>query len=163
MIQSSGLFPAARNAILLACVMAAASLSQDGPSFRSNVEIVVVSCAVVDASGVAVGDLKRDEFRVYDNGVRRPIENLWTDSDLPLTLGVILDASESQREQVSEHRQTAADLLQRILRPGDRAFVITVDEDVRLRVDLTEASADIRSPSGRELRRCVWRALPKAR
>jgi VWFA-related protein len=144
-IQSHCLLPVTRNAIFLACVVATASLSQDGPPFRSNVEIVVVSCAVVNASGVAVGDLTRDEFRVYDNDARRPIVNFWTDANLPLTLGVLIDSSESQKEQLSEHHLTAGELLQRILRPGDRAFVISVDEDVRLRMDLTGANTDIRS------------------
>lgn len=62
----------------------------------------------------------------------RRIENFSIDSDLSLTLGVIIDASESQKEQLSEHRQTAGDLLQQILRPGDHAFTVFVDEDVRL-------------------------------
>lgn len=66
------------------------------------------------------------------------------DDDLPLTLGVLIDASESQKEQLSEHKQTAIELLARILRPGDRAVVISVDEDVRLWADLTEASSDVR-------------------
>ena len=144
MRQLNSTFQAIKNAILLACILATASPAQDRPSFHSNVEIVVVSCTVVDASGAAVGDLRRDEFRVYDNDVRRPIENLWIDADLPVTLGVIIDASESQKEQLSEHRQTAGELLQRILRPGDRAFVVSVDEDVRLWVDLTDAAGDIR-------------------
>jgi Ca-activated chloride channel family protein len=90
-----------------------------------------------------VEGLTRDEFRVYDNGVRRSIENLWLDTDLPLTLGVIVDASESQHEQLTEHRQTTLELLDRILRPGDRAFVISVDSEVRLWADLTPASADL--------------------
>lgn len=137
------MFPTIKNAILLACVLATQSPAQNGPAFRSNVEIVVVPFTVVDANGVAVGNLTRDEFHVYDNDVRRPIENLWSDNDLPLTLGVIIDASESQKDQLSEHRETAIQLLQRILRPGDRAFVISVDEDIRLWVDLTEAAADL--------------------
>lgn len=138
------LFPTIKNAILLACVLATESLAQNEPAFRSNVEIVVVPLTVLDANGVAVGDLTRDEFHVYDNDVRRPIENLWVDNDRPLSLGVIIDASESQKDQISEHRQTAIELLQRILRPGDRAFVISVDEDIKLWVDLTEAAADLR-------------------
>jgi Ca-activated chloride channel family protein len=128
----------------LAFVLATVSSPQDVPAFRSNVEIVLVPLTVVSANGIAVGDVTRDEFRVYDNDVRRPIENLWVDTDLPLTLGVIIDASESQKEQVAEHRQTATALLERILRPGDRAFLIGVDEDVRVWVDLTEATADLR-------------------
>ena len=128
----------------MAWVLATQSLAQNGPAFRSNVEIVVVPLTVVDANGVAVGNLTRDEFHVYDNDVRRPIENLWADNDLPLTLGVIIDTSESQKDQISEHRQTAIELLERILRSGDRAFVISVDEDIKLWVDLTEAIADLR-------------------
>lgn len=131
------MLPAIRNAILLASVLAAASLSQNRPEFRSNVEIVAVPLTVVDANGVAVGNLTRDQFAVYDNDVRRRVENLWVDDGVPLTLGVLIDASESQKEQLSEHRQTAIELLQRVLRPGDRAFVISVDEDLRLWADLT--------------------------
>jgi Ca-activated chloride channel family protein len=138
------LLPTVKNTIFLVCILATASFSQNGPAFRSNVEIVVVACAVVDGSGAAVGGLTRDEFRVYDNGIPRTIENLWIDTDEPLTLGIIIDASESQKEQLSEHRQTAVELLKRLLRPGDRTFVLSVDEDVRLWVDLTDATADVR-------------------
>jgi hypothetical protein len=67
---------------------------------------VAIPCTVVDAHGVPVDDLTRDEFRVYDNGVRRIVEHLWRDTDLPLTLGVIIDDSESQQEQRAEHRQS---------------------------------------------------------
>jgi VWFA-related protein len=138
------LIPTIKNAILWACVLATQSPAQDGPAFRSNVEIVAVPLTVVDANGVAVGNLTRDEFQVYDNDVRRPIENLWADNDLPLTLGVIIDTSESQKEQISEHRQTAIELLERIMRPGDRAFVISVADDIKLWADVTEAGADLR-------------------
>jgi Ca-activated chloride channel family protein len=102
-------------------------------------------CALhgVDAKGAVVGDLTRDDFRVYDNGVRRMIENFWFDRDLPVTLGILIDATASQEQQPSEHRQTTSELLRRILRPGDRAFVISVAEEVRLWMDLTAAGADI--------------------
>lgn len=138
------LFPAIKNTILPAFVLAVQSLAQSGPAFRSNVEIVVVPFTVVDANGAPVAALAREEFRVYADDVRRPIENLWADTDLPLTLGVIIDSSESQKEQLSEHRQTAIELLERILRPGDRAFVIAVGEDVRLWADLAETMSGLR-------------------
>jgi VWFA-related protein len=138
------MFTATKNTVFLASVLAVASSSQTVPAFRSNTELVAIPCAVIVAQGVAVNDLTRDEFRVYDNGLRRKIENLWLDTDLPLTLGVIIDASESQHEQLEEHRRTALELLERILRPGDRAFVISVDEDVRLWVDLTSTTYELR-------------------
>jgi VWFA-related protein len=137
------LFTSIKNPAFLACVLAAASPSQNTPAIRSNVDLVTIPCIVVDAHGVAVHDLTRDEFRVFDNGVGRKLENLWLDTDLPLTLGVIIDGSESQQAQLAEHRETASALLQRILRPGDRGFVVSVDEDVRLWVDLTTTAADV--------------------
>ena len=144
MTQTTSLPMTIRNSVILACVFAAASSPQSGTAFRSNVELVTIPCTVIDAEGVEVRDLARDEFRIYDNGVRRIVENLWIDSDLPLTLGVVIDASESQGELLAEHRQTTGELLERILRPGDRAFVVSVDEDVRLWADLTGSVAALR-------------------
>ena len=136
--------PPGFSAALWTCVLAAASGAQNGPAFRSRVEVVVVPLTVVDANGVATAGLTRDDFQVYDNDVRRPIESFWVDNDVPLTLGVIVDASESQKELIPEHRRTAVDLLERILRPGDRAFVVSVEEKVRLWVDLTGTAAEVR-------------------
>ena len=118
--------------------------SQTGSAFRSNVELVAIPCTVVDANGVPVGDLRREEFQVYDNGVRRIVDRLWIDADEPVTLGIIIDASESQRELVAEHHETAASFLERILRTDDRAFVVSVDDEIRLRVDITSPGPDLR-------------------
>jgi Ca-activated chloride channel family protein len=127
----------------LCCLLTTIAAAQNGPLFRSNVDIVVVPLTVVDASGTPVADLTRDEFQIFDNEIRRPIQSFSIDNDLPLTLGVMIDASESQKEQVSEHRRTATDLLQRILRPGDSIFVISVDENVTLLLDVTTVSAGL--------------------
>jgi VWFA-related protein len=137
------LLTAIKKTVVITCILATGSVSQDRPSFQSKVEIVLVPCTIVDAAGGPVNDLTRDEFRVFDNDVRRPIESVTMDTDLPLTLGVVIDASESQQEQISEHRSTAVELLSRILRPGDHAFVLSVGENVRLWDDLRVAGTDI--------------------
>jgi VWFA-related protein len=142
MRQSQCLRVTVKNALFLLCIFATALLSQDGSSFRSNVEFVLAPCTVVDANGIAVVDITRDEFQVYDNDVRRRVENLWVDADLPLTLGVLVDSSESQKQQFEEHRQTVLEVLRKVLKPGDRSFAISVDEDVRLSVDLTDTAID---------------------
>lgn len=129
---------------LFGCCLVAASPAQEVLAFRSNVELVVVPFQVVDARGAMVNDLTRDEFRVFDNGTPRVIRNFWIDRDVPLTLGVIVDASVSQEEQVAEHRRTVVDLLQGMLRPGDQAFVISIAEDVRVWADLTGDVEQIR-------------------
>src|SRR5215469_1294957 len=117
-------------------------LAQNQAAFRSNVELVVVPATVVDGSGKIVTGLSRDDFQVYDNDARRAIESFSVDDDQPLTLGVLIDDSESQREQAAEHRQTAKQLMQRILREGDQGFVISVGESVRLWADLTGTAAE---------------------
>jgi VWFA-related protein len=126
-----------KNLLILTLLLHVSSWGQGPPVFRSNLDLVAIPCAVVDRNGVAVRDLKQDEFEVRDNGVRRKVEYLWVDTELPLTLGVIIDSSESQRDLVKQHEKTVLELLTRMMRPGDRAFVVMVDEDVRLRADLS--------------------------
>ncbi len=130
-----------RGAFFLA---AAAALAQSGPAFHSNVELVAIPCVVVDPRGAPVDGLAREDFRVYDNGRRRIVEQFWLDADMPLTLGIVIDASDSQREQIAEHRQRALKLLESVMRPGDRAFVVSVDQEIRLAADLAATPEEVR-------------------
>jgi VWFA-related protein len=99
------------------------------PAFRANSDLVTVPCAVLDERGAPVKGLEAGDFQVFDNGRRRVMDRVWVDGDSPLTLGVIIDASASQESKVEEHRQTALQVLERILRPGDRAFVRSIPGD----------------------------------
>lgn len=53
-----------KNALFLVCIFATALLSQDGSSFRSNIELVLAPCTVVDAKGIAVVDITHRQSRV---------------------------------------------------------------------------------------------------
>lgn len=154
---------ATKNPLFLACVFAVVSLPQSAPDFRSKIEIVAIPCAVVDANGSAVAGLTRDEFRVYDNGARRIVHEFWFDTELPLTLGIIIDASESQEGQIAEHRQTALEILERVMRPGDRAFVVSVDEEVRLWADLANTPGEIREQMAKGSGNSFGEPCPKGR
>jgi len=118
---------------LLACAL----FSQETVGFRSRVDLVAVPCTVVDAAGAPVFGLTREDFLVFDNDVRRIVSYFSRDDDQPVTLGILIDESDSQYALRSEHRRTALDLLRRMLRPGDSAFVISIGEDVRLFRDRT--------------------------
>ena len=118
-------------------------------------------------------DLTREDFRVFDNGVPRIVEHLWVDTDQPLALAVLLDVSQSQRAQFAEHSQTAAALLRRILRSGDTAFIVSIDEDIRLLPNVDAVSGPILGdpcpkqasnlPGGRSTSVCggspIWNAV----
>jgi Ca-activated chloride channel family protein len=132
------------NTVLLVVILSVSATAQDGPAFHSNLDIAVVPFTVLDGNGAVVSGLSRQDFRVYDNDVRRTIQSFAVDHDIPVTLGVLIDASESQADQIAEHRRTAIGLLDRIMRPGDRTFVLSVKEDVRLWVDLSSTATGVR-------------------
>jgi hypothetical protein len=111
--------------LLVLCLLAAF----EPQTFHSKLDSVTIPCTVVDVGGHPVTGLTRHDFRVYDNGVRRRIDNLWFDTDKPLVLAIIIDASESQREKLVEHRQTVRDLSARLIKSGDRSFVISVGNE----------------------------------
>ena len=123
-----------RRVLCLTGLLAAASARQETAVFRSNVDLVALPCTVVDARGAPVSGLAREDFRVTDNGVRRVVEHLWIDEQ-PLTVGVLIDASPSQEEQLAEHRETARRVLESLLRPGDHTFRIEVSATLRLFAD----------------------------
>ena len=123
-------------------LLAAALYAQTSPTFRADSQLVTVPCTVLDGDGKPVNGLTREEFRVFDNGTQRIVQDLWMD-DQPLTLGILIDTSESQSDQSAEHRQAALAILQQVLRPGDRAFVIAVNEDIRVWSDYGATAEEV--------------------
>lgn len=108
--------------------------------FRVDVNLVTLPVQVSTLDGSSARQLERDDFVLIDNGETRPIESVWFEKDLPLTLGLIVDVSDSQADWVAAQRVTVAGFLRRLLRKGDRAFLLTVGSEVRL---VTEATASL--------------------
>lgn len=106
--------------------------AQNPPTFRAEADLVTIPVLVTDAHGTPVRDLKPDEFRLYDNGAPREIRRVWVQDQLPLVIGLVADSSASQHAFLREHQDTVDAFLGRLLRPGDHAFVVTVDENVLL-------------------------------
>lgn len=122
--------------VIVGGLLGCAAFSQDVPEFRSQVELVTIPCTVVDAVGAPVNSLQREDFRVFDNDVPR-IVSYFSHDDQPVTLGILIDDSDSQHDLLNEHRRTVFDLLRRVLRASDAAFVVSIGEEVRLYRDLT--------------------------
>jgi len=125
------------------CFFAMACVAQQPTAFRSDVELVTIPFTALDSQGALVSDLEKEEVQVFDNGQRRVVRSLWRD-ELPLTLGIIIDASESQEALLTSHRDTAVALLERIMRRGDRAFVVSVNRDVRLWAEISSDAAGVK-------------------
>lgn len=119
-------------------------LPQDAAVFRETTTLVTVLCTITDEGGPAIGDLTVDDFRLYVDGVRRKIDNLWSEADLPLLLGVINDVSDSQRNYISEKDRAVTHLLERVIHGQDRAFVVAVNENITLKSEVSAGPYGLR-------------------
>lgn len=129
--------------------------SPDDPApvetYHKIVDLVPVIFTVTDRHGKFVKDLKQDQFKVLDNN-RPPKQILSFESqtDLPLRVGLLIDASNSIRERFLFEQQATEQFLQEIIRPqSDKAFVLAFDEVSEVTQDFTndlsKLNAGIRS------------------
>lgn len=106
---------------------------------RVEVNLVNVSFTVRDSSGALAADLTKDAFEVFEDGVPREIAFFARSSDVPLTLGLVLDASGSQEHFTKEHEMDLNVFLKNVLGPKDRAFLVCFGNHLRLLSDYTQS------------------------
>jgi len=117
------------SAFLLCCLSAFPASAQE-PSFRSgSSELVVLPVVVTDKQGKFITDLTTDQFAVFDNGRRVPID-FFTNEDTPVTIGLVVDASGSMRAKIGE--VVAATLaFAKSSNPDDELFAVRFNDDVQ--------------------------------
>lgn len=107
------------------------------PVFRKNVTVVNVLFTVKDKHGALIPNLTKDHFDLFEDGKLQTIKYFSTESDLPITLGLLIDSSKSMERTLPEEKVVAAGFLQKVLTSKDLAFVISFDISVDLLQDLT--------------------------
>lgn len=107
------------------------------PDIKVDVELVRVPCTVTDKKGLPALHLTKNDFEIRDNGSPRKVQYFARDTDLPLTVGLLVDVSGSQSRFIRSHRRALAQFFRQILRPGDRVFIAALARDVRLIQDFT--------------------------
>jgi VWFA-related protein len=115
------------------------SAAQDTKTIRSDVNLVSVSFTVRDARGDLVDNLTKDDFEVFEDAVPQKIAFFARSVDVPLTLGLIVDASGSQEHFVKKHKQDLEVFLNEVLGPRDRAFLVGFGNHLRLVSDFTQS------------------------
>jgi VWFA-related protein len=108
-----------------------------GDVIRIDTNLVTVPVSVLDRQGKFIPDLRREQFKVFENDVEQPIVH-FESTDKPFTVALMLDTSGSTFFHLSEIKE-AAIAFARQLRPQDRVLVVTFDRLVML---LTEATND---------------------
>jgi Ca-activated chloride channel family protein len=113
-------------AVFVSSVVAIASVvvaSAQTPRFRARIDAVPVTVTVTDSSGRLITGLTRDDFEVFEDGVREPITQ-FTDERVPVSLGVVVDSSDSMRgEAIVDARGAIDRFVGELLDEDDEAFV----------------------------------------
>ncbi len=108
-----------------------------GDVIRINTTLVTVPVSVLDRQGRFVPGLRREDFRLFEDGVEQTIVH-FEPTEMPFTVALMLDTSASTRFDLEEIKEAAIDFA-RQLRPQDRVLVVTFNDEVFV---LTEATND---------------------
>lgn len=108
------------------------------PTIKTQVNLVNLFVTVRDKSKRIVTDLKQDDFKVAEDGQDQKIAFFSKEVTLPITLGLLLDTSGSEQYMLGAIQQGAQSFLNRVMRKGDEAMVMTFDLDVDLLADFTD-------------------------
>jgi VWFA-related protein len=133
-----------RSALSFVCItVLAAGLVYAAPPAQIRVEVNLVNlfATVRDKHKAIVTGLKMDDFQVFEDGQPQQITNFSADSNLPITLGILIDTSGSESYLLSAEKEAASRFLGRVMRKGDLAMVMSFDTDVDLLADFTEDRA----------------------
>jgi VWFA-related protein len=118
----------------------ATSGQTQGPPITVHVKVVNVLATVRDKKGGIVRNLGQDDFELKEDDRPQTIRYFSHETDLPLTLGLLVDTSMSQRRVLGQERDAAATFLDQVLRlDKDLAFIIHFDREVTLDQDLTSS------------------------
>src|SRR5215472_4495605 len=110
-----------------------------GGTYRVPVEEVNVVFTVTDKHGKFVKDLKQREFKILDdNRAPKEVKHFESETNLPLRVGLLIDASNSIRDRFLFEQQAATEFLMATIRPQtDKAFVLAFDEVPTVEQDFT--------------------------
>ncbi len=112
--------------------------AQQDKTFSTDVKVVNIFATVRNKQGQIVRDLTQGDFTLDEDGHAQTIRYFSRESDLPLTLGLVVDTSGSQRRVLDQERTASAKFFDQVLREDkDMAFVIHFESDVELLQDLT--------------------------
>lgn len=132
--------------IILSLVLAAAVCAQQAPTISVKVNLVPILATVHDADGRIVKNLTPADFILKEDGVEQKITYFKQESDLPLSIGLLVDTSTSQRGVLDEERRASYKFLDQVLREDkDQAFVVSFDIRVQTLQGFTSSRSQLAS------------------
>src|SRR5229473_6482152 len=109
------------------------------PSIKVDVDVVNVLVSVRNKAGGLVGNLSKDDFTLLEDGKPQTIKYFTRDTDIPLTIGLLIDISGSQARLIEDERRAAYQFFSQVLRKKDMAFLISFGPECELLQDFTNS------------------------
>jgi VWFA-related protein len=123
--------------ILLA--LSPAVFAQDEPTIKLDVSLVNILCSVRNKGNGLVGNLEKGDFQIFEDGKQMDIKYFTRETDLPLTIGLLVDTSKSQERLLDIERRAAYQFFSKVLRKKDLAFLMQFGAEAELLQDDTNS------------------------
>lgn len=139
-----------RMRVLPLLLLAAAAIpAQDQDAvIKVDVNLVNVLCSVRNKNGGLVGNLEKQDFTLLEDGKQQEIKYFTRETDLPLTLGLLVDVSGSQERLIETERRAAQQFFTAVLHKKDEAFLISFGAEAELLQDSTSSLTLLREGLG---------------
>ena len=98
-------------------------------TIKVDVSLVNILCSVRNKSNGLVGNLEKRDFTLYEDGKQQELKYFTRETNLPLTIGMLVDISGSQERLIETERRAAYQFFSQVLHRKDEAFLISFGAD----------------------------------
>jgi Ca-activated chloride channel homolog len=110
----------------------------DDQTYRVSVDLVNIFCSVWDKNTNSfLTNLTREDFSVYEDNKKQELKNFSREMNLPLTIAMLIDTSQSVAPKLKFEQDAATSFFQSVLKDKDRAMLLEFDSGVTLVQDFT--------------------------
>jgi VWFA-related protein len=148
---STTIIPMRTTALILVSALGLSALAtlllaqDDAATLKVEVNLVNILFSVRDKKGGLVGSLNKDDFHVFEDGKEQQVKYFNRETDLPLTIGLLIDVSASQGNLIEVEKNAAYQFFGSVLRKQDLAFLISFGEESELLQDYTNSPKLLRA------------------
>jgi VWFA-related protein len=125
--------------ILAALLPAQQPAAGEGPLIKVDVNVVNVLATVHNKANGLVGNLEKRDFTILEDGKQQTITDFTRETDVPITIALLVDVSSSQERLIEVERRAAHDFFTHVLRQKDEAFLISFGAEAELLQDSTNS------------------------
>ena len=119
--------------------------AEEAAPIKVEVNVVNIFFTVRNKQNGLVGNLTKDDFTVFEDGKKQEIRYFTRETDLPFTMGLLIDVSPSQGNLIEIEKEAASQFFGSVLRPKDLAFLISFGGETDLLQDYTSSPKLLRA------------------